>query len=81
MDGNFAAIGMISSYLLIAFNYKKIYLNATRDDTLKYLECYRKLIITGLSLCVISCIFLLYITNVESKQVSKDYVCIFDLLK
>lgn len=72
MDENFAAIGMMSLYLIIAFNYKKIYLNATRDETFKYLACYKKLIITSSSLCVISCIFLLYISNIQSNSILSE---------
>lgn len=65
MDGNFATISMMFLYLIIAYNYKKIYLNATRDETFKYLKTYRILIIISSALCVISGVFLLYITNVQ----------------
>lgn len=65
MDGDFATISMMSLYLFIAYNYKKIYLNATRDETFKYLKTYKILILISSALCVISGIFLLYITNVQ----------------
>lgn len=65
MSGNLATIGMMFLYLIIACNYKKIYLNATRDETFKYLKTYRTLIIISSVLCVVSGIFLLYITNVQ----------------
>ena len=72
VDNNFAIIGMMSLYLIIACNYKKIYLNATRDETFKCLETYKKLILTSSALCILSCIFLLYITNVQPNSMLSE---------
>ena len=65
MKNNLAPIIMIAMYIVMMVKCKKIYLNISRDYEFRYIDKFKELIYLSAALSVLSCILLLYSSNIS----------------
>ena len=72
MKNNLAPIIMIAMYIVMMVKCKKIYLNISRDYALKHINRFRQLIYLSAVLSVLSCILLLYSSNISNNGIVNE---------
>ena len=70
MKNNLAPIIMIAMYIVMMVKCKKIYLNISRDYALKHR--FKQLIYLSAVLSVLSCILLLYSSNISNNGIVNE---------
>ena len=72
MKNNLAPIIMIAMYIVMMVKCKKIYLNISRDYALKHINRFKQLIYLSAVLSVLSCILLLYSSNISNNGIVNE---------
>lgn len=72
MKNNLAPIIMIAMYIVMMVKCKKIYLNISRDYTLKHINRFKQLIYLSAALSILSCILLLYSSNISNNGIVNE---------
>ena len=72
MKNNLAPIIMIAMYIVMMVKCKKIYLNISRDYALKHINRFKQLIYLSAVLSILSCILLLYSSNISNNSIVNE---------
>lgn len=72
MKNNLAPIIMIAMYIVMMVKCKKIYLNISRDYALKHINRFKQLIYPSAALSILSCILLLYSSNISNNGIVNE---------
>ena len=72
MKNNLAPIIMIAMYIVTMVKCKKIYLNISRDYEFRYIDKFKQLIYLSAALSVLSCILLLYSSNISNNSIVNE---------
>lgn len=72
MKNNLAPIIMIAMYIVMMVKCKKIYLNISRDYALKHINRFKQLIYLNAVLSILSCILLLYSSNISNNGIVNE---------
>ena len=72
MKNNLAPIIMIAMYIVMMVKCKKIYLNISGDYALKHINRFKQLIYLSAVLSVLSCILLLYSSNISNNGIVNE---------
>ena len=72
MKNNLAPIIMIAMYIVMMVKCKKIYLNISRDYALKHINRFKQLIYLSAALSILSCILLLYSSNISNNGIVNE---------
>ena len=72
MKNNLAPIIMIAMYIVMMVKCKKIYLNISRDYEFRYIDKFKQLIYLSAALSVLSCILLLYSSNISNNSIVNE---------
>ena len=72
MKNNLAPIIMIAMYIVVMVKCKKIYLNISRDYVLRYIDRFKQLIYLSAVLSILSCILLLYSSNISNNSIVNE---------
>ena len=72
MKNNLAPIIMIAMYIVMMVKCKKIYLNISRDYALKHINRFKQLIYLNAVLSILSCILLLYSSNISNDGIVNE---------
>lgn len=72
MKNNLAPIIMIAMYIVMMVKCKKIYLNISRDYEFRYIDKFKRLIYLSAALSVLSCILLLYSSNISNNSIVNE---------
>ena len=72
MKNNLAPIIMIAMYIVMMVKCKKIYLNISRDYEFRYIDKFKELIYLSAALSVLSCILLLYSSNISNNSIVNE---------
>ena len=72
MKNNLAPIIMIAMYIVMMVKCKKIYLNISRDHTFRYINEFKQLIYLSAVLSILSCILLLYSSNISNNSIVNE---------
>ena len=68
MKNNLAPIVMIVMYIVMMVKCKKIYVNISRDYEFRYIDKFRLLIHLSALLSILSCVLLLYSSNISNNS-------------
>lgn len=68
MKNNLAPIVMIVMYIVMMVKCKKIYVNISRDYEFRYIDKFRQLIHLSALLSILSCVLLLYSSNISNNS-------------
>ena len=63
---------MIAMYIVMMVKCKKIYLNISRDYEFRYIDKFKQLIYLSAALSVLSCILLLYSSNISNNSIVNE---------
>lgn len=72
MKNNLAPIIMIAMYIVMMVKCKKIYLNISRDYEFRYIDKFKRLIYLSAALSILSCILLLYSSNISNNSIVNE---------
>ena len=72
MKNNLAPIIMIAMYIVMMVKCKKIYLNISRDCEFRYINKFKQLIYLSAVLSILSCILLLYSSNISNNNIVNE---------
>lgn len=72
MKNNLAPIVMIVMYIVMMVKCKKIYVNISRDYEFRYIDKFRLLIHLSALLSILSCVLLLYSSNISNNSVVNE---------
>ena len=72
MKNNLAPIVMIVMYIVMMVKCKKIYVNISRDYEFRYIDKFRQLIHLSALLSILSCVLLLYSSNISNNSVVNE---------
>lgn len=72
MKNNLAPIVMIVMYIVMMVKCKKIYVNISRDYEFRYIDKFRQLIHLSALLSILSCVLLLYSSNISNNIVVNE---------
>lgn len=72
MKNNLAPIIMIAMYIVMMVKCKKIYLNISRDYEFRYIDKFKRLIYLSAALSILSCILLLYSSNISDNSIVNE---------
>ena len=72
MKNNLAPIIMIAMYIVMMVKCKKIYLNISRDYEFRYINKFKRLIYLSAALSILSCILLLYSSNISNNSIVNE---------
>lgn len=72
MKNNLAPIIMIVMCIVMMVKCKKIYLNISRDYEFRYIDKFKQLIYLSAALSVLSCILLLYSSNISNNSIVNE---------
>ena len=72
MNNNLAPIVMIVMYIVMMVKCKKIYVNISRDYEFRYIDKFRQLIHLSALLSILSCVLLLYSSNISNNSVVNE---------
>ncbi len=72
MKNNLAPIIMIAMYIVMMVKCKKIYLNISRDYEFRYINKFKQLIYLSAVLSILSCILLLYSSNISNNNIVNE---------
>ena len=72
MLNDLAPIVMIIMYIVMMLKCKKIYLNISRDYEFRYIDKFKQLIYLSAVLSIISCILLLYSSNISNNSIVNE---------
>ena len=72
MLNDLAPIVMIIMYIVMMVKCKKIYLNISRDYEFRYIDKFKQLIYLSAVLSILSCILLLYSSNISNNSIVNE---------
>ena len=73
MKNNLAPTIMIAMYIVMMVKCKKIYLNISRDYEFRYIDKFKRLIYLSAALSILSCILLLYSSNISNNSIVNEF--------